>query len=75
MGSFCLVLLILINPPVEIGEIIGVLANACPGFGGPCPTFYGAVGKELQFWQIFWQGLELAAYYSTSGRNMENRKQ
>jgi len=59
---------------MEIGKIIGdtaqmVLTNACLGFWGLSPIFTGE-GKNVHFGQHFGQGSELAAYSSTTGRNM-----
>jgi len=79
MSNFCFVFIILGNPPIEIGEIIGicvaqvVLINAHFDFSGSLPNFYRG-GKNLNFWQNFRQGSESAAYYSTTGRNIEIEK-
>jgi len=61
------------------GKLLGiylaqwVLANARLGFGGPSQFFTGA--KNLNFRQNFRQHSELAAYYSKTGRHMENLQQ
>jgi len=61
---------------MEIREIIGIYVAQLTHVLvlGSLPNFYGQKG---QFWANFCdrQGLELVAYYSTTGRNIENRKQ
>jgi len=79
VDKFCYVFLLLRNWPVEVGKLLiyvdiwMVLNNTCLGFWGTLPSFTGA--KNCNFGQNFRQGSQMAAYYSTTGRNMEYKKQ
>jgi len=68
-GQFLLCFLIIRNPPMMIGEIVGIyvtrvaLTNACLGFGGPSTVF--TWGKNCILGQNFRQSSQMAVASST----------